>query len=158
MPALRVIIKQPWRNNLEIVCHPAVIEVINVVNGGNAQDRRKVRRLVQSVMETYGYSPKAADGSSGSHQSSWDFLPKYLLPAIALAGFGHWVGEFSVVIASIAYLLALAVLFRGFGAWCSTRKRIVTRRILASIVVLVFAWFDGKERMDSKLSVFGSHT
>jgi hypothetical protein len=113
-----------------------------VASGGSARDRRKMRRMVQSILETYGYSPKGAAGSSGPKQSIWDFLYKYLLPAIALAGFGHWVTDFSVIVGSAAYLLGLVVLLRGFLAWCNTRKRIATLLIFASIAALAFTWFD----------------
>ena len=113
-----------------------------MVNGGNAHDRRKMRRMVQSLLETYGYLPKPPGGSPESHQSGWDFHYKYLLPAIALVAFGHGVGEFSPVIASLAYFLDLAVFIRGFWAWCETRTTAIALLILASVAFLTFAWLD----------------
>jgi hypothetical protein len=64
------------------------------------------------------------------------------MPTIALLGFGHWVGEVSVVVASISYLLAPAVFFRGFWTWCTTRPRIIALLIIAGVAVLAFAWRD----------------
>jgi hypothetical protein len=113
-----------------------------------------MRRAVQSILETYGYSPKGATGSSGHHQSVWDFFYKYLLPAIAIAGFGHWIGEFSIVIASAAYLLALAVFLRGFWVWCNTKKKIILLLALASLAVLAFAWVDGNWMRDEWTPTF----
>jgi hypothetical protein len=91
----------------------------------------------------YGYSPNRAARLPGSRQGKGDFLSKYLLPAIALAGFGHWVAEYNVVVASLACLLALVVFFRGFLAWCNTRLKIVTLWIAFIAALLAFAWFDG---------------
>jgi hypothetical protein len=113
------------------------------VNGGNARDRRRMRRVVQSVLETYGYSPKEVGGSAETRQSYWDFVLKYLLLTVTLTGFGHWVGELSVAIASAAYLLALAVFFRGFWAWCNTRPKTVALLVVAGTALLAFAWLDG---------------
>ena len=112
----------------------------NVVNGGNARDRRRMRRIVQSILETYGYSPKREAGPVEKGQSFWDFVSKYLLPTATLAGFGYLVGKISPLIASAPYLLALAVFFRGFRAWCNKRWKTVVLLIVAGTAVLVFAW------------------
>jgi hypothetical protein len=118
--------------------------VDNVANGGNARDRRRTRRLgriVQSILGTYGYSPKGVGGPVEKGQSYWDFVFKYLLPTITLIGFGHGVGELNLI-ASAAYLLALAVFFRGFWAWCNTRQKTVALLIAAGTAVFVFVWLD----------------
>jgi hypothetical protein len=101
-----------------------------------------MRRVVQRVLETYGYSPKRMDGSAETPQGYWDFVLKYLLPTVTLIGFAHWVGEISVAIASAAYLLALAVFFRGFWAWCNTRLKTAALLVTAGTALLAFAWLD----------------
>jgi hypothetical protein len=101
-----------------------------------------MRRVVQRVLETYGYSPKRVDGSAETPQGYWDFVLKYLLPTVTLIGFAHWVGELSVAIASAAYLLALAVFFRGFWAWCNTRPKTAALLVIAGTALLGFAWLD----------------
>jgi hypothetical protein len=101
-----------------------------------------MRRVVQRILQAYGYSTKRTAGSSEASQSKRDFFPKYLLPAIALISFGHWISEYSVVIASASFLIALAVFSRGFLAWCNTRLKTVGLFVVAGAAVLVFIWFD----------------
>ena len=110
--------------------------------GGNARDRRRVRRIVQSVLETYGYAPKGAGRLAEKRQSFWEFVIKYLVPALALAISVHEAGDLNVLGASALYLLALFVFFRGFWAWCNTRPKTVTLCIAVGTAVLSFAWFD----------------
>lgn len=110
----------------------------NVASGGNARGRRRTRGMPR----TGGHPPKATADSPKPRQSVWDFLYKYLLPAIALAGFGHWVSDLSVVIASASYLLSLAVLFLGFGAWCNTRLKRVALLIVSGTALLAFSRTD----------------
>jgi hypothetical protein len=114
----------------------------NVTNGGNARDRRSMRRIVQSVLETYAYAPKGADGSAEKRQTLWGFVLKYVVAALACGSLGYEVREFSPVLASALYLLALAVFFRGFWAWCNTRPKAVALYIAVGTAALSFAWFD----------------
>jgi hypothetical protein len=113
------------------------------VSGGNARDRRKMRRIVQSVFETYGFAPKGVDRSAEKRQSFWDFLLKYVVAAVAFGGLGFEVREFSPVLPSVLYLLGLTVFFRGFWAWCNTGPKTVALYIaLGTAALLSFAWFD----------------
>jgi len=93
-------------------------------------------------METYGYSPKPVDPLGKQRQGFWDFISKFLLPAVTLTSFGHWVFEPNAVVASIAYALALAILFRGLWAWCNTRAESIAWVLAAGITFSVFAWGD----------------
>jgi hypothetical protein len=117
-------------------------KVGNLANGGNARDRRRMRRIVRSVLDTYGYAPKGADGSAEKHQSIWDFVIKYLVPALALAISVREAGDLNVLAASALYLLALFVFFRGFWAWCNTRPKTVALYVLVGIAAVAFVWFD----------------
>ena len=101
-----------------------------------------MRRIVQSVLETYGYAPKGVDRSVEKHQSLWEFLLKYVVAAVAFGGLGYEVRDFSPVLASLSYLLALAAFFRGFWAWCNTGPKTVALYIAVVTVALSFAWFD----------------
>lgn len=112
------------------------------MNGGNSRDRRRIRRIVEHILETYGYTPTETIGLHGARQNKTDFLRKYLLPAIALAGFGHWTATYSVLAASAAYFLALVIFFRGFLAWCNTRLKSAVLWIVAGASLLAFLWFD----------------
>jgi hypothetical protein len=80
--------------------------------------------------------------SAKKRQSFWDFLLKYVVAAVAFGGLGYEVCEFSPVLASASYLLALAVLFRGFWARCNTRLKTVALCIAVGTAALSFAWFD----------------
>ncbi len=114
----------------------------SVAKGGNALGRRRLRRLVQGVLEAYVYSPKGVGGLSGKHQSVWDFVFMYLVTAVGFVGFGMAVSEFSVVIASALYLIALLVFFRGFWAWCNSRRKTVTLLLSTGIALMAFACRD----------------
>src|SRR5712691_9698929 len=79
---------------------------------------------------------------SGPVEKSPNYLDSFLktvLPTIAFAGFGHWIGEYSVVAASISYLLAFAVVFRGFWACCNTRLKTVVLFVVGGTALLAFA-------------------
>jgi hypothetical protein len=101
-----------------------------------------MRRIVQSVLETYGYAPRGVERSAEKRQSFWDFFYKYVAAAVTFGGVGYEVREFSPVLASASYLLALAVFFRGFWAWCNTRPKTVALCIAVGTAALSFAWFD----------------
>jgi hypothetical protein len=113
-----------------------------LANGGNARDRRRMRRIVQSVLETYGFAPKGVDRSAEKCQSFWDFVIKYLVPALALGISVREAGDLNVLGASALYVLALYVFFRGFWAWCNTRPKAVALYVAVGIAALSFAWFD----------------
>ncbi len=98
--------------------------------------------MVQSPLEAYGYAPSGVESSAKKPQSFWDFLLKYVVAAVAFAGLGYEVREFSPVLASASYLLALAVLFRGFWPWCNTRRKTAALCIASTTAALSFAWFD----------------
>jgi hypothetical protein len=114
----------------------------NLPNGGNSRNRRRMRRIVRSVLDTYGYVPKGANGSAAKRQSFGDFVLKYVAAAAAFGGLGYEVREFSPVLASALYLLALGVFFRGFWAWCNTRLKTVALYIAIGAVTVWFARFD----------------
>ena len=113
-----------------------------MANGGNARDRRRMRKIVQNVLETYGYAPKGVGGPAEKRQSYWGFVFKYLLPAVTFGGVGYEVRELSPALASASYLLALAVFFRGFWAWCNTKPKTIALYIAVGTAVLSFAWSD----------------
>jgi hypothetical protein len=118
-------------------------KVGNLANGGNARDRRRMRRIVQSVLETYGYARRRVDRSAEKRQSFFDFVFKYVVAAVAFGGLGYDVREFSPVLASALYLLALAVFFRGFWAWCNAGSKTVALYIaVGTAALLSFSWFD----------------
>ncbi len=100
-----------------------------------------MRRMVQSILETYGYSPRGVDHAE-KHQTFLDFVLRYVAAAVAFGGLGYEVREFSPVLASALYLLALAVFFRGFRAWCNTGRKAVALYIAIGMAALSFAWFD----------------
>ncbi len=86
-----------------------------------------------------------------------DFVLKYVVAAVAFRGLGYDVREFSPVLASALYLLALAVFFRGFWAWCNQGQKIVALYIAVGaaalfVVLLVRLQLD-KRRMDPYLPV-----
>ncbi len=101
-----------------------------------------MRRIVRSVLETYGYAPKGEDHAAEKRQTFLEFLLKYVAAVAAFGGLGYEVREFSPVLASALYLLALAVFFRGFLAWCNTGPKTVALYIAVGAVALSFAWFD----------------
>jgi hypothetical protein len=110
--------------------------------GGNSRDRRKARRLVQSILETYGYSPQTIGEPKKGGQTFWEFFFKYVLPAITITGFGHWVSETSPVLGMIAHVLALMVLSRGLWAWCTTKPQAIVLVIATLAVLLIVVWRD----------------
>lgn len=100
-----------------------------------------MRRLVQAILETYGYSPQAKETTEGS-QSVFDFVSKYIVPAVAFGGLGYEVRDFSPVLASVSYIVALAVFFRGLWSWCNTRRMTALLLMAAGTATLAFTWYD----------------
>lgn len=110
--------------------------------GRGARDRRKLRKAVEAILQTYGYSTSPPNVQGERHQTIWDFILKYLAPAIGLVAFGYKVAESSILLASASYLLALLVVLRGFKEWCTTRPKTITLRSASITVLLVFGWLD----------------
>jgi energy-coupling factor transporter transmembrane protein EcfT len=98
--------------------------------------------MVQRALETYGYSPKGVSGLAEKRQSFWDFVLMYLVTAVGFVGLGIAVREFSVVVASVLYLIALLVFSRGFWAWCNSRRKTVTLLLSSGIALLAFICLD----------------
>jgi hypothetical protein len=113
-----------------------------MVSGGNAHDRRRMRRLLERLRETYGYGSEA-NSKTETTQSLEDFLLKYVAVACGFLAFGYELCEFSPTVASVLFLLALAVFLRGFWPWCNTRRSVRALRVIALFAALAFLWFDG---------------
>lgn len=111
-----------------------------MTSGGSARDRRKSRRFVKRVLDTYGLPAKGGTPTKG--QGAGEFFRRYLLPAITLAGFAHWVAGVNVVVSSAAYLLSLAVFLRGFWAWCNKSWKTAALLVVAALSLLAFGWYD----------------
>jgi hypothetical protein len=110
-----------------------------VANGGNARDRRRMRRVVEGVLETYGLPMR----EEAQKKQTWiEFILKYLLATVTLVGFGYEFAKYSVIVASIAFLLASALFFRGFLAWCNTRWKRIALLAAALLSAQVFVWYD----------------
>jgi hypothetical protein len=101
-----------------------------------------MRRMVRTILETYGYPRKGEEGIGKQKQRFWDFVFKYVVAAAALFGLGYELREFSPVLASALWLLALAIFFRGFLAWCDTTFKSVVLCTGAGAVLVVFLWLD----------------
>lgn len=106
-------------------------------NVDEAPVRRGMRKIVQSLLDTYGYSKKGSSVAAENSQGFWDFVLKYLLPVVALIGFGQRIGESGPLVASALYLLALAVFFRGLWAWFSTRPKSFSLLCAAGILAFI---------------------
>jgi hypothetical protein len=117
-------------------------ERMKMANGGNAHDRRITRRILQRVLETYGYQSKSAPTIEKT-QSFEEFLVKYVAVATGFAGLGYEVRELSPTLASALYLLSLGVFLRGLWPWCTTRKRTRAVGVFALLATLAFLCFDG---------------
>lgn len=110
--------------------------------GGNSKDRRKMRRLVQSILETYGYSSQKIADTAKSRKTAWDFFIKYILPAVAVAGFGHWVSEVNPVVSGVAHILALLILFRGLWEFCTARWQTIVLIMFTFVALAAMVWRD----------------
>jgi hypothetical protein len=113
-----------------------------IANDGIWHYRKILRSTLKRVLRTYGLSRRGIDEPDEMRQTFWDFLIKYEVAAIAFGGFGYAVREFSPILASLSYVLALAVFFRGFWPWCKTRTEAVVLYVAFAMAMLTFGRLD----------------
>jgi len=97
--------------------------------------------MVQAILQTYGYSQRR-EGETQKRQQFSDFFYKYVLPAVTFGGIGHELSESSPILASMSFLLGLAVFLRGLSPWCNTRSKTIALVAASAVTVILFVWRD----------------
>jgi hypothetical protein len=117
-------------------------------NGGNARDRRRLRRIVATIVAEFTSAPSDKSALPGEVRPRWwEVLIRYIgLPGLilALTSFGYKLQvDGHLYFASALYLGALGLFLLALWIWLQGPKwRTVTRYALALVSVSIFVYLE----------------
>jgi len=94
------------------------------------------------------------NGCSRKRRSFLGFLAQIRGACGCIRRFGYEIREFSPILASVSYLVALAILLRGALPWCNSRPRTTAIGVVFCAALLLLAWRDYKWVRDERTPTF----